>query len=520
MTDIAATTEMLDAYTRFGQRIHNERENDEERLLLLANMMDYVTKETDADQLHQSVVYWPRENVTLGALSCMVRDTVCLESATSRRIQFAVNPLSYFNTHTETPYCCKYCHFTGSTRFTQEDFIPASFVASLFRDLKNRRRRHNTGTQTPAATTTRKRLFSDVHDSHTIKVSTTGTSIAAGIPCRTYSHCRRNDDGDFRHGYTMTGALEGNFALDMRHIKGIVGVSPIDATTPYSVIVSLSALVRLEHHSPDRFTEITFLSPLSLRTTTIAYNALHHGLPLSSLIEENDGSTACTHCRIDSNDALIFMFDTYATHNRLAIESVCRCRCNVDFALYALWYQEGESLLPIAMHINTNEFTTAICRDRINSGVIPVTVMQHTIPKARSTGAKVNATFDEYGSMETYFDVIDLITRIKITDTNVKSPPIPEFYITSTPISVRQLRRTTGMPSTTTTNIPQCNISTVIPPDHPLHISNRLHHEEPLLWSIFHNGRALALFNVHDRCVSLTPITPGERFEVVNYVVY
>jgi len=313
----------------------------------------------------------------------------------------------------------------------------------------------------------------------------------------------------------MTGALEGNFALDMRHIKGIVGVSPIDATTPYSVIVSLSALVRLEHHSPDRFTEITLLTPLALRTTTIAYNALHHGLTLNSLIEENDGAASCTHCRIDSNDALIFMFDTYATHNRLAIESACRCRCNVDFAIYALWYQEGASLLPMAMHINTNEFTTAVCRDRVSSSTV---MQQHTIPRARSTGAKVNAIFDEYGSMETYFDVIDLITRLKITDTNVKSPPMPEFYITATPISVRQLRRTTTTTNTTPGNVSQCNISTVIPPDHPLH--NHLRHDEPLLWSIFHNGRALALFNIHDRCVSLTPIMPGERFEVVNYVVY
>ncbi len=487
------TVDMLDAYTRFSRRVHREKEGDQDRLNLLATMMDYMFR-LGHDQ--QCLIYWPFHAVTLTLLSCMVRETVCLDD--NGYIQFAVNPLSFMNNHYDgmsQQCCCKYCHFSGVT-FRGDEFIPSVFVKSLFEKIKHRHR--ESVTTVSVVLPQRKRTFSEIH---TINVSSSDVEKMKPVVPQ-YTHYR--DNSDITKGYTLTGALEGqHFELNMTRAKGIVGVSPINPTTLYTFIVSSSATLRLESYSldsPTRYIAITIIDPSRPKqAVTIPYNALHHGFALHTLTN----GLKTINCRIESNDSLIVMFNEYSEENTLSIKGPCKCMCNVDYSLYTLSYNEENTTVPLNSHININPFIKTYCLGRSQHNKKEYgTHLHHSIPPGVPSN-KVNESIDTFGSMETYIDMVDLIARIKITDTGADKR-IPEFYLASKGLSVRQLRRGCGSEKVSVT---------------PL-ISNGNEIDPTLLWSIFYNYRAVALFDVCGRNVSFTPIGPGEQFEVVNYVVY
>lgn len=492
------TVDMLDAYTQFRRRVHTEKDGDTGCLIFLATLMDYMFRLGDNQQC---LVYWPYcSMLTLSALSCLVRDTVCL--TLDGHIQFAILPLSYMKNHrdgTLPQCCCKYCHFNG-VPLRNDEFIPSVFVTSLFNKIKERRRVTNSEEEEEAARKT-------VAAIHTIKVKTkkdddNGMEVETGP----YTHFRTNND--IANGYTMTGALEcRRFLLNMCRIKGIIGVSPSPIYNSfYTVTVSSSVTLRLESFSldsPSRYIGITIIDPehsVPESYITIPYNALHHGYALRTLVNGHDRTL---QCRIESNDSLLFMFDHYAEENTISISGPCKCMCNVDYSLYSLSYDDEEgSVIPLNSRIDINPFIRELCvhRSQHNKKEYTNHHAYHIPPGVPSN--IVNGSFDERGSMETYIDMIDLVSRIKITDTGINRS-LPEFYLASKGLSVRQLRR--GIPSSTLTT-PLFNNGNEIAPS--------------LLWAIFYNYRAITLFEVCGRVVSFTPILPGEQFEVVNYVVY
>lgn len=486
------TVDMLDAYTQFRKRVHSENTGDAECLILLATIMDYMCR---FGNNQQCLVYWPYSSIlVLSALSCLVRDTVCL--TLDGYIHFAVIPLSYMKNHhdgTLPQCCCKYCHFNGVT-FRNDEFIPSVFITSLFNKIKERRRVANREA-TPRT---------HIVQIHTIKVTTKKGIVKdeeMEVEAAPYTHFRTNND--IANGYTMIGALEcRRFLLNMRRIKGIIGVSPYIPNSLYTVTVSSSAILRLESFSldsPTRYIGITIIDPdhYTLDTyVTIPYNALHHGYALRNLV-----NSRTLQCRIESNDPLLFMFDHYAEENTISVYGPSKCMCNIDYSLYSLSYDDEEgSIIPLNSHININPFIRDICTRRSQHNKSEYT-NHHTynIPPGVPSNV-VNGSTDEYGSMETYIDMVDLVSRIKITDTGINRS-LPEFYLASKGLSVRQLRR--GPPSSL---VPLFNNGNEIAPS--------------LLWAIFYNYRAITLFEVCGRNVSFTPILPGEQFEVVNYVVY
>lgn len=489
------TVEMLDAYTHFTERVFTEREGDDERLIMLATMMDYIQR-VGFDQ--DCLVYWPQYGVQMRPLSCLVKETICLEKE-SNMIQFAVNPHSYTTLHGGGRSCCRYCHF-NLVSYRHDEFIPSGFVSSLFADLKRRRIKENT-----TLSSTRKRTFSEIHTINVTKKPPQQEKVTL-LLSNSLPYQRQNND--FINGYTMTGVLDGRFVLRMSHIKGIIGVSPNPLSPLFTVIVSSSVLLRLESFSldsPTRYIAITLFSESESThtTTTIPYNALHHGFPLNSLVDGRD----TVLCLVESNDALLFMFNDYAQDNIFEVQSPCKCTCNVEYTQYTLSYND-ETIVPLGMKIEINPYLYAICRNRCDGYHTPAATASR-IPKGKP-GNRVNAEFDTYGSMETYFDVIDLIARIKIADAPDASVKIPEFYIFNNPLSVRQMRRSSA-PS------PLCFSGGGIVPS----FSNGNSEIDPsLVWAIFYNFRALALFDVCGRNVSFKPIGPGECYEVVNYVVY
>lgn len=500
--DAMSTIAMLEAYRRFRRRLYDEQHKDEDRLLLLGNMMDYMSR-IGYDQ--ECLVYWPRSLVILASLSCVVSNAMCLSR--TNEIQFAVCPLSFTATHQHNgTACCKYCHFGTTASYDDEEFIPSSFITNLFEAVKSHRRIINESEQQPPATVAPRTIYTEVH---TINVSMVA-ALSPATPRNTYTHCR--DNNDFINGYTMTGTLDGSYRLDMRRIKGFIGVSPTGPpSSPYHVITSSSATLRLESYSHDsstRFIEICIVLPgvgVTMQRT-IPYNALHHGFPLSTLVDGTD----TLECHVKSNDTIIFMFNEYHEANSFHVESSgssdssqCRCRCNVEYSAYSLWFKEGESLIPLNSNIGIPDMVRDICRSRSRAsaggapfhGVIPVGIPSDM----------VNERFDTKGSMETYFDTIDLIARIKVTDADTASC-IPDFYFTNKALAVRQLRRHCDRRSRPSTSFIGSASDTTS--------------DASLLWSIFYNHRALALFKVIDRSVVFTPILPGEQFDVVNYVVY
>lgn len=495
-----STIAMLEAYRRFRRRLYDEQHNDEDRLLLLSNMMDYMSR-IGYDQ--ECLVYWPRTLVTLSSLSCLVSNAMCLSR--TNEIQFAVCPVSFTLTHQHNgTACCRYCHFSTIASYDEEEFIPSSFITNLFEAVKSRRRITNEAAHPPAAVPPRT-IYTEVHTINVSMVATLPSATSRNI----YTHCR--DNNDFINGYTMTGTLDGLYRLDMRRIKGFIGVSPTHSSlSHYHVVTSSSATLRLESYSHDsstRFIEILIVLPGIGTTiqTTIPYNALHHGFALNTLV----GGSNTLECHVKSDDSIIFMFSEYHEANAFHVESSdgsqCRCKCNVEYSTYSLWFREGECLIPLNSNIDIPEMVRDICRSRSRAsvdgssfrGVIPVGIPSDM----------VNERFDTKGSMETYFDTIDLIARIKVTDADnstTSSFRIPAFYFTNKALAVRQLRRHGGHHS--------------VPPVASL--IGTATSDPSLLWAIFYNHRALALFKVIDRSVYFTPIMPGERFDVVNYIVY
>lgn len=498
---------LLDTYTQFCRRVYNERTKDDDRLLLLANMMDYMTR-IGHDQ--ECLVYWPRTTIPLTRLSCIVSEALCLDS--SNEIQFAVCPVSFTAEHRYNgTHCCKYCHFATMASYDEAEFIPSPLVLSLFEKIKYRRQEVNKKSRAipPPAVVTQppQIIYTEVHT-----INVTQSFMPPGImESIEYTHYR--DNSNFLNGYTMTGALEGHFRLDMRRIKGIIGVSPVSPSLSYTMIVSSSAVIRLENYSPfhssTRFIEITFVVPGATRvtTTTVPYNALHQGYPLSRLVD----GVETLECHIRSNDSLIVMFNEFREINTLHIQQGasshvnCKCMCNVEYAAYSLWYNESPStLVPLNCDIEVPEMVRQICLVRSQSFDGNRRIDESVIPIGKPSDT-VNGSFDTKGSMETYFDVIDLIGRLKVTDTNVNSVArIPEFYFAGQCLSVRQLRK----PSTSGS----CRSSFIS------HGSDLV--DQSLFWAIFYQHRALTLFEVSGRSVLFKPIIPGEQFDVVNYVVY
>lgn len=494
-----STIAMLEAYRRFRRRLYDEQHNDEDRLLLLSNMMDYMNR---IGYDRECLVYWPQTLVTLSSLSCLVSNAMCLSR--TNEIQFAVCPVSFTLTHQHNgTACCRYCHFSTIASYNDEEFIPSSFVTNLFEAVKSRRRITNETGGRPPAVVPPRTIYTEVH---TINISMV-TTLPPATPRNTYTHCR--DNNDFINGYTMTGTLDGLYRLDMRRIKGFIGVSPTHSSlSHYHVVTSSSATLRLESYSHDsstRFIEILIVLPGVDATMqrTIPYNALHHGFALNTLV----GGSNTLECHVKSDDSIIFMFSEYHEANAFHVESSdgsqCRCKCNVEYSTYSLWFREGESLIPLNSNIDIPEMVRDICRSRSRASVDGSPF--HGVIPFGTPGDMVNERFDTKGSMETYFDTIDLIARIKVTDTD-SSSCIPDFYFTNKALAVRQLRRHRDRKSGSSTSF--------------IGSASDTRSDPSLLWAIFYNYRALALFKVIDRSVVFTPILPGEQFDVVNYVVY
>lgn len=464
---MTSIVEMLDSYTDFSRRVNRVYKKDEERLLLLADMIEKIQEVGGSNLLiqRQSTVYWPTEPIVYTPPSCLDRESVFFEDD---KMVFAV---------LATKHTRKVC------QFSPEHLIPSSFVRSLFQEIRIRCRQPS---PPPPS------IIRASYTREAVPPSTTGSE---------YPHSYNNND--FATGNGLAGPIGGKFRLEMRYLKGIVGVTPVDTNTPYSIIVSSAVIISVAKDSLDsslRSTEITLYGAASDTTTTIPYCELQRGFALRHLTHGNE----TVQCRVTSNDSLVFSYREYdREQNTLLVESPCQCLCNVDYALYTLSYT-SETMLPLCMHIEMGDMARIICDSRSaeRAASYAATVGYSNIRAKPSN--RVNDVFEDRGSMETYFDTIDLLTRLKMMEK--KDSPVPEFFLMDTALSVRQLRRGVSSPAERQHDRPLCTPS--------------LFPASPLLWSIFYNSRALALFSVSGRHVSITPILPGEVFEIVSYVVY
>lgn len=483
------TVEMLESYTGFTRRIQKSFDTDEERLLLLADMIDSIDHVAAIQEknLKQLLLYWPLQPYQLLSPGCFKPEAIYFVEGENEMIQFAIIPID----HSESSTCSPYCHFNQRPIKQKEEFIPSFFAKSLFDKIRQRRRdriaaKEASSPRTTNATTMRDKI--DVSYS-SMNYNAQANEIEVDLP-----YYRHNDN--FTNGYTLSGTIEGQFKLEMHSVRGLAVVTALNHNTTFSIIVTSSAIIRLNNPSLDsslRFTELTLYGAASNTTSILPYNELINGFALNRLTNGNDSVL----CRIQSNDSLIISFEEFDKEsNYLLIKSPCRCLCNIDFTRYSLWYTR-ETVLPLSMSITLSDFARSICEARSRS--TPASYRNSSI-KARASGT-VNERFDEYGSMETYFDAIDLIARIKVL--HKAGSLIPEFFLMDNALSVRQLKR-------------GCNSENTAPP--LLNNGNSI--EANLLWSVFYNSRALALFDIHERHVNLTPIQPGDAYQIVTYVVY
>lgn len=486
------TVEMLESYTGFTRRIQKSFDTDEERLLLMADMIDSIDHIAMIEEKNQKqyLLYWPLQPYKLLHLGCLQPEALFFVEGENEVLQFAIISTD----HTDNHCCSPECHFNGRVISRKEEIFPSFFTKSLFDKIRQHRRdiiasNQASSPRTIKVATTEQKDTIDV-SYISMNYSSQTNEIEVDLP-----YYRHNEN--FINGYTLSGIIEGEFKLEARSTRGLVVVSPLNRNTLFSIIVTSSAIIKLNTdsiHSSLRYTELTLYGAASNTKTILPYNELLNGFELTRLTNKNE----TVLCRIQSNDSLIISFQEFdKPSNYLLVKSPCRCLCNIDFTHYSLWYT-SETVLPLSMSISLNDFALSICEARSRT-----TPASYRAPAFRNKpSGSVNETLDEYGSMETYFDTIDLIARIKMR--NKTGSLIPEFFFMEDALSVRQLRR--GPCSSENSAPPLLNNGNSIKPD--------------LLWSIFYKSRALALFDIHESHVNLTPIQPGESYHIVNYVVY
>jgi len=202
-----------------------------------------------------------------------------------------------------------------------------------------------------------------------------------------------------------------------------------------------------------------------------------------------------------------------------------------------LWYNKYDKI-PFKLHIQLSDFIQTICQTRKSQK--STVIEQTTILSYDNNRAIYNSKMDQFkepnptkyvnmffnmkGSFEDYFDIIDLIARIKIFD-NPKNKHIPEFYISSTALSIKHLKRLpyacdsyTNPSTPPNPNILISNDKTAVDASTGTTIVNK----DFIYWGLFYYQKAIATFRIHNtnRTIHITPIFDYDRFEIINYIVY
>jgi hypothetical protein len=244
-------------------------------------------------------------------------------------------------------------------------------------------------------------------------------------------------------------------------------------------------------------------------------------------------------CQIESNDHLVLVYDVYSTENLLLIvnnDNQLRCQCNIDYCSMTLWYTTGETVLAYATEILLGSFLYDIAQTR--RCYRDANDLQATSPCLRSYKSKrssvmVNGEFNEKGSFEDDLDTVDLVARVKIhrtatvatsgcgndDDTTVPPLPMPEFYIGNKALSVRTMRYATIDDEYQPHHEPLLYESYLVPPSVK---KSEVPVAACVYWGLFFYQQPVATFRVdrQRRCVELTPILSGDRYEILRYIVY
>jgi hypothetical protein len=264
------------------------------------------------------------------------------------------------------------------------------------------------------------------------------------------------------------------------------------------------------------------------------------GVRLSSLLDDDEAMCAddtLVLCQIESNDHLVLVYDVYSRENLLLVannDNQLRCQCNIDYVTMALWYNAGETTLAYATEILLGPFLYDIARTR--RCYRDANNLQATSPCLRNYRSKrssvlVNGEFNEKGSFEDDLDTVDLVARVKIhrtatvatigCDDTTEPLPMPEFYIGNKALSVRTMRYATTDDDDDEHQPhrePLLHESYLVPPVKESEMSV----DACVYWGLFFYQQPVATFRVdrQRRCVELTPILSGDRYEILRYIVY